>query len=73
MLAKQGSMTNKQRKAARKQWHKQMNKRGPKPKLVQDSQETIKWQEQEQKFTTKLDRLKKMCDGCVHIVTFKHK
>ena len=72
MLAQQDNMTRKQRKAARKEWHKDMKKRGPRPKLVQDTQETIRWKEQEQEFTTKLDRLKKMCDGCVHIVNFKH-
>jgi hypothetical protein len=72
MLAQQDNLTPKQRKATRKKWHKTMKKRGIKNKFAKDGSTLIKWQEQGQKLSTTLLRLRNMCDGCVNIVSFKH-
>ncbi|MDM8568167.1 DUF4384 domain-containing protein [Thiotrichales bacterium HSG1] len=68
----QDAQTPKQRKVTRKKWHKAMKERGLRRKLTPDST-TVNWMEGEQKLSATLFGLPKMCDGCVHVVNFKHR
>lgn len=72
MLAQQDSQNHKQRKIARKEWHKAMKKRGVKNKLLKEGSISVKWKEEKQKLSTTLLELQNICDGCVNIVHFKH-
>lgn len=42
-------------------------------KIVSDnSSETATWKEQDETFTTPLQKMENMCQGCVQVLTFKH-